>query len=206
VMAGKVKDILVACHSEKFHVPLSLYLPSDPDTPVPLVAEYVDPSTGTREWEDIPPASKDIIWTVSCPLYLPFSIPTTIHYEGGMSIFKNIFEDGWNILRPGGSVVIRIQPSMLTKMGIPTLFKNFESAVRKSPDIRHPWELSFVLPSDLPFIIAKPGQQREAITYVLLTKPSAGGRRRGQRSTRRGGRAIRSRKVSRPSTRRFLRR
>ena len=105
-----------------------------------------------------------------------------------MSIFKNIFEDGWNILRPGGSVVIRIQPSNLSKMGIPTLFKNFENAVRKSPDIRHPWELSFVLPSDLPFIIAKPGQQREAITYVLLTKPSAGGKRRRNTIRRRKAR------------------
>lgn len=200
-MAGK--DILVACHNDKFHAPLSLYFPSDPDTPAPLVAEYVDPSTGTREWEDIPHASKDIIWTVSCPIYLPFSTATTIHYEGGMSIFKNIFEDGWNILRPGGSVVIRIQPSKMSKMGISTLFKNFENAVRKSPDIRHPWALSFVLPSDLPFIIAKPGQQREAITYVLLTKPATGGRRR---STRRKARGYRSRKALLPSTRHSLRR
>ena len=196
-MAGK--DILVACHNDKVHAPLSAYFHHAPDTPAPFVAEYVDPATGTRAWGDIPPSSKDIIWTENCPIYLPFGSGAPIHYQGGMSIFKELLEDGWTILRPGGVIVIPIKPSRLTQIGVDIVFKNFETALRSSPDVTHPWRASLVLPSDLPFILAKDGQQGKPVAFVILTK-SAGGRRR-TKSTRRKVRVPRSRKGSRPSTR-----
>jgi len=95
-------DVLVACHNEAEDGPLFLFYPPRFDTPVRSELDFVDPYTSNRKWSDYGPESKTMIWTQHCPIYAPFSRVTPIGY----SVFINLFDDGWKILKPGGTIVI----------------------------------------------------------------------------------------------------
>jgi hypothetical protein len=180
-------DILVACHNETEDPPLFIYMPPLFDTPAPLVADYVDPHRSGRKWKDYGAESKDIIWDQYCPTMWPFHRIFDYLYHD--SIFYNLFDDGWKILKPGGSIVFPFPKHFTSIYGTPIDIKsalaNFK-AVLKRLLARHPWTSYIVNRSSMPFIISEQYEQDKYDTYILFVKPvRIGGLRKTRKSMRR---------------------
>jgi hypothetical protein len=146
-------DILVACHSEE-DGPLFLFYPPHFDTPVRFKPDYVDPYTSNRKWSDYGPESKTMIWTQHCPVYAPFSgIPPI-----GYSVFHNLFDDGWDILKPGGTIVIPLDNNFELRQGISAeeALDNFKFFLKRLLAKKHQWESSVVRREEMPIIVAAP--------------------------------------------------
>lgn len=175
-------DILVACHNEAEDPPLFKYFPPLFDTPVPLVADYVDPYTSERGWKDYAAESKDVIWEQYCPIMYPFEKVADYYnyYPDHKSIFYNLFDDGWKILKPGGRIVIPFPNNFASFRSFPrfhwkpidsaTALENFKS-VLKNILSRHPWTSRIVSRVSMPFIISERGEQEKYDEYILFVKP-----------------------------------
>ena len=169
-------DILVACHNEAEDPPLFMYLPPLFDTPVPLTADYVDPYTSERGWKDYGVESKDIIWEQYCPIMWPFQKVADYYnyYPDHKSIFYNLFDDGWKILKPGGRIVLSFPKKFVNIYGkqinSETALENFKS-VLKNILSRHPWMSRIVSRKNMPFIISERGEQDRYNEYILFVKP-----------------------------------
>jgi hypothetical protein len=169
-------DILVACHNEATDPALFMYLPPLFDTPVPLVADYVDPYTSGRTWKDYNAESKDIIWEQYCPIMYPFEKIADYYnyYPDHKAIFYNLFDDGWKILKPGGKIVLSFPKNFTSIYGKPidikTALMNFKS-VLKSILSRHPWTSHIVARSSMPFIISERDEQDRYDMYIFFVKP-----------------------------------
>jgi len=174
-------DILVACHNEATDPPLFKYLSPRFDTPVPLVADYVDPSGG-RRWTDYGAETKDIIWEQYCPIMYPFEKVANYYnyYPDHKSIFYDLFDTGWKILKPGGRIVIPFPNDFASFRSFPrfhwkpidveTALANFKS-VLKSILSRHPWIVRIVPRSSMPFIISERDEQDRYDMYICFVKP-----------------------------------
>ena len=160
-------DILVACHSEE-DGPLFLFYPPHFDTPVRFELDFVDPYTSNRKWSDYGPESKTMIWTQRCPIYAPFSREPPIGY----SVFINLFDDGWKILKPGGTIVIPLDNDYRLRKGIndEKALDNFKTFLKRILKKKHPWESSVVRREDMPLIVAAP-LQYDFNKFVVFKKP-----------------------------------
>ena len=102
-------DLLIACHCERLHRPLVTKIPSGQEIPIDLdpnvrSIEYVDVSCPEKTWDMIQSTSKDIIWTMHCPLYA--GIYWSDHENSG--VLRAILQNSWRILKPGGILIIPI--------------------------------------------------------------------------------------------------
>ena len=175
-------DILVACQNEATDPPLFKYFPPLFDTPVPLVADYVDPYTSGHTWDDYGADSKDIIWEYYCPIMYPFEKVADYYnyYPDHKSIFYDLFDTGWKILKPGGRIVIPFPNNFASFRSFPrfhwkpidveTALANFKS-VLKNILSRHPWMSRIVPRSSMPFIISEHGEQDRYDMYIFFVKP-----------------------------------
>ena len=169
-------DILVACHNEATDPPLFKYFPPLFDTPVPLVADYVDPYTSGRTWDDYGADSKDIIWEYYCPTFWPFQKVADYYnyYPDHRSIFYDLFDTGWKILKPGGKIVISFPKDFASIYGKPinieTALANFKSVLKHILS-RHPWNYRIVKRENMPFIISERGAQETYDMYIFFVKP-----------------------------------
>ena len=169
-------DILVACQNEATDPPLFKYFPPLFDTPVPLVADYVDPYTSERHWSDYEAESKDIIWEYYCPAFYPFKKVADYYnyYPDHRSIFYDLFDTGWKILKPGGKIVLSFPKDFTSIYGKPinieTALANFKSVLKYILS-RHPWSYRIVRRENMPFIISERGTQETYDMYIFLVKP-----------------------------------
>ena len=161
-------DILVACHNEAEDGPLFVFYPPRFDTPVRFELDFVDPYTSNRKWSDYGPESKTMIWTQRCPIYAPFSREPPIGY----SVFINLFDDGWKILKPGGTIVIPLDNDYRLRKGIndEKALDNFKTFLKRILKKKHPWESSVVRREDMPLIVAAP-LQYDFNKFVVFKKP-----------------------------------
>ena len=166
----------MACHNEATDPPLFKYFPPLFDTPVPLVADYVDPYTSERHWSDYEAESKDIIWEYYCPAFYPFKKVADYYnyYPDHKSIFYDLFDTGWKILKPGGKIVISFPKNFVSIYGKPinieTALANFKSVLKYILS-RHPWSYRIVRRENMPFIISERGTQETYDMYIFLVKP-----------------------------------
>jgi len=56
-------------------------------------------------WDDVPRNSKDILYPWNCPLYLGVYGAFPL-YQDGKQIWLNLLIDGYEVLKPGGRVII----------------------------------------------------------------------------------------------------
>ena len=215
----------MACHckqpSENHHEPMyysrvriSNGVPTLPEKrPVGDVfhVEYIDIDACKEEpgqyirWTDVPHTSKDYIFPYNCSIYTVImnaeEWEATNHWGrmGSESrvLMKNLLEDGWNILKPGGSIVIPIDKnvSVMKKTqgrfdyvqiddGIGFQLKNLNVAVRHVSD--NPWFVNSHTVDELPFIL---GTEREwkylpSVAFLSITKPKTGSKRKTRRRLR----------------------
>ena len=185
-------DILVACHNEVEDAPLFLYQPPLFDTATPVIADYVDPYRSGRRWKDFPAESKDVIWDQYCPIMWPFSkVPDYIYHD---SIFYNLFDDGWKILKHGGMIVIPFPKEFRSSRDFhvnhwpvtntATALNNFKWVLKRLLS-KHPWATHIVKRESMPFIIAERYDQEEYDEFILFTKPVVVGGKPKRRKTRR---------------------
>jgi len=175
-------DILVACHNEATDPKLFKYFPPLFDTPVPLVADYVDPYTSGHTWKDYGAESKDIIWEYYCPAFWPFKKVADYYnyYPDHKSIFYDLFDTSWKILKPGGKIVLSFPKDFGRFYSFPRLYwkpinsatalENFKS-VLKNILSRHPWNYRIVRRENMPFIISERDRQDTYDEYIFLVKP-----------------------------------
>jgi hypothetical protein len=169
-------DVLVACHNEATDPKLFKYFPPLFDTPVPLIADYVDPYTSGHKWKDYDAESKDIIWEQTCPIMWPFRKVADYYnyYPDHISIFYDLFDTGWKILKPGGKIILSFPKNFTSIYGKPinsvTALENFKS-VLKNILSRHPWNYRIVKRENMPFIISERGAQETYDMYIFLVKP-----------------------------------
>jgi len=176
-------DVLVACHNEAEDGPLFLFYPPRFDTPVRSELDFVDPYTSNRKWSDYGPESKTMIWTQYCPIYAPFSRES----PNGYSVFINLFDDGWKILKPGGTIVIPLGHDFLEKgMSTEKALDNFKTFLKRLLAKKHPWESSVVRREDMPFIVSAPFEDEVYNRFVVFKKPMEMNNTRKTRKSRRG--------------------
>jgi hypothetical protein len=175
-------DILVACHNEATDPKLFKYLPPLFDTSVPLVADYVDPYSSGIRWSDYGAESKDIIWDQYCKITWPFHKVADYYkyYPDHKSIFYDLFDTGWKILKPGGKIVLPFPNNFASFRSFPrfhwipidveTALANFKSVLKYILS-RHPWNYYIVKRENMPFIISEHGEQERYDMYIFLVKP-----------------------------------
>ena len=56
-------------------------------------------------WSKVPRNSKDILYPWNCPLYLGISGAYPL-FQDGKKMWENLLVDGYEILRPGGKIII----------------------------------------------------------------------------------------------------
>jgi hypothetical protein len=66
---------------------------------------YVDTSCPETRWDTIAANSKDLIWTMHCPIYLEL-FETDYEVTGG--ILRQILTASWSILKPGGKIIFPV--------------------------------------------------------------------------------------------------
>ena len=170
-------DILVACHNEATDPKLFKYFPPLFDTPVPLIADYVDHYTSGHTWKDYNAESKDIIWEYYCPAFWPFKKVADYYnyYPDHKSIFYDLFDTGWKILKPGGKIVLSFPKNFTSIYGKPihsaTALENFKS-VLKNILSRHSWNYYIVKRENMPFIISERDTQDTYDEFIFLVKPT----------------------------------
>jgi len=175
-------DILVACHHETEDAPLFIYSQPRFDTPEPLVADYVDPYQSGRKWKDYGAGTKNVIWDQYCPIMWPFQKVFDYLYHD--TIFYNLFDDGWKILKPGGRIVIPFPNNFDNIYGQPidikTALSNFKLVLKRLLS-RHHWVTHIVKRKDMPYIISEKNEEDRYDEFILFVKPVSGGRRKTRR-------------------------
>jgi hypothetical protein len=123
-------------------------------------------------WTDYGAETKDIIWDQYCPTMWPFQKVFDYIYHD--SIFYNLFNDGWKILKPGGMIVFPFPKNFANIYGKPidteTGLGNFKAVLKRLLS-RHPWRSRIVPRSSMPFIISEHGEQDRYDEYILFVKP-----------------------------------
>lgn len=180
-------DILVACHNETEDAPLFIYQQPLFDSPAKLVADYIDPYSSGKHWKDYPNESKDVIWDEYCPVMWPFYKVRNYFYHD--SIFYNLFDDGWNILKPGGMIVLPFPKDFRNihtnkVISTETALDNFRSVLKRLLS-KHPWTHHIVKRESMPFIIAEQYEQEKHNTFIIFTKPIVLNNTRKARKSRR---------------------
>jgi hypothetical protein len=175
-------DILVACHNETEDAQLFVYSPPHFNTPTLLIADYVDPFHSGKTWKDYGAGSKDVIWDQYCPIMWPFQKVFDYFYHD--TIFYNLFDDGWKILKPGGRIVIPFPRDFDNIYGEPidikTALSNFK-LVLKGLLSRHHWVSHIVKRKDMPYIISEKNEEDRYDEFIVFAKPVSGGRRKTRR-------------------------
>jgi len=103
-------DVLIACHCERIHKELYIVKKDLIHTPLSITpgitsVTYVDTSCPETRWDTIAHSSKDLIWTMHCPIYLEL-FETDYGVTGG--ILRQILSSSWHILKPGGKIIFPI--------------------------------------------------------------------------------------------------
>jgi hypothetical protein len=99
----------------------------------------------------------------------------------------NLLNDGWNILKPGGTILIPVDTVMKNSRGGKNFIiedalqhqkKNLALSVRRLSD--KPWLVRSHMVKDLPFVIGIKSELKhiEKYAYLSITKPRGGGGRK----------------------------
>lgn len=90
-------ELVIACHCE-VHEKLYFYSPDGSSRPLDGET-YVDPKAcPDRTWDKIPSNSKQIVWGQFCPMISEFT-------RNEAKQLKQILEESYRVLKPGGSVI-----------------------------------------------------------------------------------------------------
>lgn len=103
-------DVLIACHCERIHKQLYMVRKDEIHIPLSIAPDvrsvtYVDADCPETRWDTIAPNSKDLIWTMHCPIYLEL-FETDYDVTGG--ILRQILSTSWSILKPGGKIIFPV--------------------------------------------------------------------------------------------------
>jgi len=88
-----------------------------------------------------------------------------------------LFDDGWNILKPGGSIIIpfdndfRSLRNYSKKTNATTALLNFKTVLKKLLS-KHPWISQIVKREHMPFIISEQFEQETHNEYIVFSKPT----------------------------------
>ena len=96
------------------------------------------------------------------------------YYPDHKSIFYDLFDTGWKILKPGGKIVLSFPKNFTSIYGKPihsaTALENFKS-VLKNILSRHSWNYRIVKRENMPFIISERDTQDTYDEFIFLVKP-----------------------------------
>ena len=214
-------------HDTLFYYEVALHedgpLTLENETPVndKFNVEYLDIDACKKEngqyskWADVPNHSKDLILAYNCSLYVMLLradmwVNNANKWKPHLNdestlLLGNLLNDGWNILKPGGSILIPVDTVMKNFRG----GKNFviEDALQHQKknlalSVRHlsnkPWLVRSHMVKDLPFVIGIKSELKhiEKYAYLSITKPRGGGGRK-TRSRRSRSRTVKRRSRSR---------
>ena len=219
-----MSNILISCHCKKsftstadptaeLHTPLLYKERSKETTPISDDVEYIDvnpmcPSDKKQytRWADVPRNSKDFIYTINCSIYMLLTNNKMSSPEEKI-LLTNLLNDGWDILKPGGMIIIPISNKITLYHGseekektnsdaIQHQLANLQGAIEKYSS--HSWQVKSKTSDELPFTILMKGIIYEH--FLVIIKHYEGGKR--IKKTR--SRKIRSRKIrSRKSNKKF---
>lgn len=168
------KQHLAACHCKTSHPELFLYMSNGTklsfrSDELQDKIEYVeDECEDALRWKDIKPNSKDYIWPIYCPIYgtIKRLSPKQLKKDDAL---QNLLEDGWNILKPGGKIVVL--------KGNDDSAETFAAKLAEwsTHNGNHPWKIEIVESSSLDYIVHD--SRKPKSNYIILTKPSTGGKR-----------------------------
>ena len=188
-----MSNILISCHCKNSfktkkdptgnqHSPLLYKEKNKPVIPISKDVEYIDidpecPSDTNqyKSWDAIPENSKNYIYTINCSLYLLLldfkkALPEELIF------IKNLLNDGWNILRPGGMIIIPISneitlyPSIETKIDDDALehqLENLKIAIDDDTITKNPWQAKIQSSDKLPFTIFMDNIIYQNFIYII---------------------------------------
>jgi len=179
-------DLLIACHCERLHSPLFIRIPTGQQIPIELdptirSLEYIDIRCPEKPWSMIQEGSKDMIWTMHCPLY------TEIYWAdiNATGILREILTDSWRVLKPGGILAIPIGTrarSMAIKKGPiynrladnkQAFFDSMVSVIGQHPTT--PFEVNLVLSDNTLYIKNERESVRDSVFFLRKPAAAAGG-------------------------------
>lgn len=193
--------ILIACHCKQEHAEMFKYTGTQRlslrDPSVANTVDYVNPECGDstyKDWKDLTANKYREIWTVGCPIY-----PALL--DGDESAFllgtlKDIVLEGGRSLAPGGKIFVH-----LPRDRRPYSLEDIKQNIKKTGTTVK-WDVEIKSQTDLPYFIFKSNLIN--MSFLVLTKPMSGARRRahsGLRSTSRAAASSRLRR-SAPSRKR----
>ena len=171
--------------------------------------EYVDVGGCKKEegqyhnWEDVPHNSKNVILAYNCSLYTMLLkadmwVKNNNRWkprldEESILLMGNLLNDGWDILKPGGSILIPVETVLLNVRGAKKIViedgllhqkKNLALSVKHLSD--KPWTVDSHAITDLPFVMGIRDEMEKVGTYgyLSISKPKMGGGRKTRRRTR----------------------
>lgn len=160
--------------------------------------EYIDIFCEKEEaqwnkWDEIPLNSKDVILVYGCSIYgALLKGPSRGIGSEETGVIRNLFQDGWNLLKPGGTILVPIYK--LWEIGPISL--DFEAQTKRLRELitrfsSHGWVVRAHDVASLPYILGTKrewgsgGQAIDNLAYLSVTKPASGGRRKTLKNRRR---------------------
>lgn len=195
-------DLLIACHSAMIHGIPSYRFGTDGEIKTLTENQYTNAGLATVDyidvmrlakgeegryikWDAIPASSKDIIWSLSCPVYPLILKRNTMSDEYKKRFFDSFISQAGRVLRKGGKFYIAASSDTLNvetwNQGLEYLRENCEKYM---PGF---WKVSLVElgPEDL--VIAKEKSMRHLKRAFVLEKiieKQEGGRSRKRKRSR----------------------
>ena len=186
------KLILLACHCKHGHKEVYLFgegLNGVPASTYPGV-EYVNihcevPQNNKTHvsWDDFSVNSMDYVIAVGCPLYPVLLNPDNQHPEFINNMLEDLLIYGWDILKPGGRIVIRLAKELGTLPVEEKLKQNILGFYKKLKKSTPPsWKIYLNNGSD---IITYNDPSINTQAWLVLEKKRVGGRRKTRKTRRR---------------------
>ena len=140
-------DILISCQCEATHDPIYIFDASGDFRPLAsLTADElsdvninsfsfidIECDQSNRQytsWASVPDASRDAIYLMNCPVYNELRDPHHRITTMSRTIWSNLMNDAWRVLRPGGKIII---PPL---MGAPYPKRNASGKIMKGQNGR----------------------------------------------------------------------
>jgi len=144
-----------------------------------------------KEWSSVPENSKDYIYTVNCSLYgmlRDYHIKKNLIRGETSALLISLLNDGWQILRPGGMIIIPVDdsiPLMIPRFrvleGLEAINHQLDNLKQVTKDLTgNPWLVEAKTSNELLFTLST--RDINDKNFLVLIKPVVGGKKRKTRS------------------------